>query len=231
MIDLRGTLVGQLALMVTQLINTEADRVHRAHRDLAGTTGEPATTTRANHMAEAFGNLCRQGAATDLTSTRPPEPEAVVVLHDTHPDQPTTLDGHRLPPSLIALFACAAVLRPIVIDRHGNPLWAGHTIPLANRHQRRALAIRDGGCVFPGCGCPVSWTDAHHVRHRRRDHGPTDIDNLALLCRFHHGMTHRKGWAMHATGDQWFWWETPNGNTFWSQRHGQPRAGPIPLAM
>ena len=33
---------------------------------------------------------------------------------------------------------------------------------------------------------------------------------------------------MHVTPDQWFWWETPSGNTFWSQRHGKQRAGPAP---
>ena len=33
---------------------------------------------------------------------------------------------------------------------------------------------------------------------------------------------------MHKTVDQWFWWQTPSGDTFWSQRHGKQRTGPTP---
>ena len=57
---------------------------------------------------------------------------------------------------------------------------------------------------------------------------PPTIVILVALCRRHHGITHRKGWTMHATGDGWFWWTTPSGDTFWSQRHGRQRAGPTP---
>ena len=42
-----------------------------------------------------------------------------------------------------------------------------------------------------------SWCDAHHVT-RWEHNGPTDITNLALLCRHHHGVTHRSGWTMTA---------------------------------
>jgi hypothetical protein len=61
-----------------------------------------------------------------------------------------------------------------------------------------------------------------------RNGGTTDTANLAPLCRRHHGITHRTGWAMHATDDGWFWWVTPSGDSFWSQRHGTQRAGPTP---
>jgi len=37
----------------------------------------------------------------------------------------------------------------------------------ASRAQRRALELRDGQCVFPGCDAPVNWCDAHHVLHHR----------------------------------------------------------------
>jgi hypothetical protein len=33
---------------------------------------------------------------------------------------------------------------------------------------------------------------------------------------------------MHATGDGWFYWTTPSGHSFWSQRHGKQRTGPTP---
>ena len=58
---------------------------------------------------------------------------------------------------------CDPVLRPIVIGLDGLPVGAGHEGRLATPEQRRALAHRDGGCVFPGCTAPPAWTDAHHV--------------------------------------------------------------------
>ena len=44
----------------------------------------------------------------------------------------------------------------------GGPLRMARTLRYANRHQRRALLARDGGCIFPGCDRPPSWRDAHH---------------------------------------------------------------------
>jgi HNH endonuclease len=61
--------------------------------------------------------------------------------------------------------------------------------------QRRALTHRDGGCVFPGCDRPEAWCDAHHLVHWTRG-GPTDLDNLALLCRRHHVTVHEGGWRI-----------------------------------
>ena len=88
--------------------------------------------------------------------------------------------------------------------------------------------MRDGGCVFPGCDRPPGWCDAHHS-DEWDDGGNTDLNLLGFLCHSgHHGITHRNGWKMHATGDGWFYWTTPSGHSFWSQQHGKQRAGPTP---
>lgn len=99
----------------------------------------------------------------------------------------------------------------------------------ANRALRRAVAARDGGCVFPGCDAPINWCDNHHVISWS-DGGRTTIDNTAALCRFHHAITHLPGWTMHATDTQWFWWTTPKGITLHSQRHHTPPPGAPPGA-
>ena len=65
------------------------------------------------------------------------------------------------------------------------------TIPPAIR---RALEARDRGCRFPGCG--LRFTDAHHVRHWA-DGGETKLENLVLLCRFHHRLVHEEGYTVH----------------------------------
>ena len=78
--------------------------------------------------------------------------------------------------------------------------------------------MRDGGCVFPGCDMPAGWSDAHHITPWEHG-GTTDLPNLALLCRHHHGVTHRTGWTMTTQPDQTFTWTTPTGRTLHSQRN------------
>ncbi len=130
----------------------------------------------------------------------------------------TTPDGFHVPHHVAAYLLCDPVITALIEDALGVPLDMGRQIRLANREQRRALKRRDGGCVFPGCDAPVGWCDAHHVIWWDDD-GPTDIKNLALLCRYHHGVTHRSGWTMTATTGQRFTWTTPLGQTLHSQRH------------
>jgi len=69
---------------------------------------------------------------------------------------------------------------------------AGSSSPTA---QRSALTVRDRGCVFPDCARPLSWCDAHHLCHWL-DGGPTDLANLALVCRAHHRAVHEGGWRL-----------------------------------
>ncbi len=118
-------------------------------------------------------------------------------------------------------------LVPVVLDSFGIPLDVGHAQRLATATQRRAIALRDGGCVFPGCDQPIAWCDAHHVDHWIH-RGRTDLANLAGCCRHHHGVVHRPGWIMKTTPDGWCWFITPSGDRFWSQRHFRRRAGPTP---
>jgi hypothetical protein len=86
-------------------------------------------------------------------------------------------------------IACDPTVTALLLDAGGSPLRAGRTQRLVTRAQRVALAQRDGGCVHPGCRRPPAWCDAHHVRHWA-DGGPTDLDNLCLLCRYHHRLVH-----------------------------------------
>jgi hypothetical protein len=63
---------------------------------------------------------------------------------------------------------------------------------------RRALAARDGGCRFPGCG--LTLCDAHHVEHWA-DGGETKLANLLQLCRRHHRAVHEEGYGVELRAD------------------------------
>jgi hypothetical protein len=79
-------------------------------------------------------------------------------------------------------------------------LYVGRSKRTVNRRQRVALDVRDGGCAFPDCRVNPSRCDAHHVHHWERG-GPTDLDNLVLLCTAHHHLVHEGGWAITADPD------------------------------
>ena len=49
-------------------------------------------------------------------------------------------------------------------------------------------------CRFPGCGAR-HWLQIHHVIHWA-DGGPTNLDNLILLCGFHHRFLHQHHWTI-----------------------------------
>jgi Domain of unknown function (DUF222)/HNH endonuclease len=93
------------------------------------------------------------------------------------------------------LRAAMALLPPILGGAPTRPLEVGRTSRVVQPAQRTALAVRDGGCVFPGCQRPLAWCEAHHLRHWLHG-GPTDLANLALLCRAHHRAVHEGGWRL-----------------------------------
>jgi hypothetical protein len=68
-------------------------------------------------------------------------------------------------------------------------LDVGRTTRTATNAQFRALIARDRHCRAPGCNEPPNRCQAHHTRHWTRG-GPTDLDNLELLCRHHHRQRH-----------------------------------------
>lgn len=101
----------------------------------------------------------------------------------------STVLGQVLSPGIIRRLACDADLIPMVLGTEGEILDQGRRRRLVTAGQRRALAIRDKGCSFPGCTVPPTWTDAHHVQHWARG-GRSDLDNYALLCPRHHTHVH-----------------------------------------
>jgi hypothetical protein len=84
----------------------------------------------------------------------------------------------------------------MIFGSDGAVLDAGRTRRTINPAQRAALNVRDKGCVFDGCDRPPSWCQGHHIREWVRDHGPTDLDNLILLCHHHHHAVHEGGWTI-----------------------------------
>ena len=99
---------------------------------------------------------------------------------------------------------CDAGLVGVKFDDDGQCVNVGRDQRLFTARQRVGLAVRDGGCRFPGCDRPPSWCEAHHIDQWHRDHGRTDIADGILLCRHHHLLVHNNRWrVIRDVGDYW----------------------------
>ena len=114
------------------------------------------------------------------------------------------------------------------------PILGPTDLRRSSRGQTMALITRDAGCSFPGCTHPPSWCDRHHILDWILG-GLTDLDNLSLLCRYHHTHFLQKGWTCHINTDglpEWIppWWidqqQRPQINTRIRRLHTQRQQHP-----
>ena len=151
-------------------------------------------------LEDACDRLLRSGTLPDSGGT----PASVIVtigLDDlrARTGSGVTSDGARLSAEeVIRHLAGQALVHPTVVDTRGAVLWLGRTSRLATRTQTLALIARDGGCSFPGCAHPPEFCERHHII-AWADGGLTDLDNLTLLCRYHHHHFLARGWTCRIT--------------------------------
>ena len=108
----------------------------------------------------------------------------------------THLDtGAWYSPSQLRMLACDCSVIPGILNSNSEPLDIGRatrTIPTAIR---RAVAMRDGGCAYPGCNQPPSRSEVHHCTEWV-DGGVTALHNCTMLCKAHHLIVHGAGWTV-----------------------------------
>ncbi len=97
-------------------------------------------------------------------------------------------------------LACEAGILPAVLGGASQVLDLGRRRRFHTEPQRRALALRDGGCTAEGCDWPPGMCHAHHDVPWSRG-GPTDLTHGRLLCPRHHARAHDPAYTMQRRGD------------------------------
>ena len=127
--------------------------------------------------------------------------------------------GGAISAAVAQRLACDCDIAEVVVDADGR-INLGRTQRSAGATQRRLLWLRDRGCRFPGCDRPPGWTQAHHVWFWE-DGGPTDLDNLCLLCSRHHHLCHEGGFRC---------WRTDGGELVFHRPDGSLLEAPLARA-
>jgi hypothetical protein len=120
----------------------------------------------------------------------------------------STADGRLAGDAAVRFGLCCAALTPVLTDQPSptgllgriaatpaEPVAVGRAVRLATTAQRKALQLRDGGCVIPGCTIGAAYTQPHHVQPWSLG-GETDLENLASLCFVHHRLVELGKWTL-----------------------------------
>jgi hypothetical protein len=97
---------------------------------------------------------------------------------------------------------CEGRLTRVLLDAEGQVASLESVNDEITLAQRRAVSARDRCCVAKGCNRPPAFCDVHHLR-ARKDGGPTELGNLALLCRRHHVLWHLGKLLLHDLNVPW----------------------------
>jgi len=191
MVVVRGRLEPEVGALLIQALAAARETLYQRARvpDGAAERGNVSAETppsMAQRQADALALLAETALHQGLDPGAPGERYQVVVHVDAQalaePEQPGQSileDGARVSAETSRRLACDASRVVMRHDEEGRLLEIGartRTIPPA---LRRALAHRDRGCRFPGCG--VRFGQGHHIHHWAQG-GPTTLSNLALLC-------------------------------------------------
>jgi hypothetical protein len=171
--------------------------------------------------ADALLALCSQRIAADADADR-----ATVVVHASLDAlsgrrNAETEQGAVMPPEALQRLACDARIQVVAENDASDAIALGRTKREPSASMMRQLRHRDRGCRFPGCGA-TAFANAHHIVWWSRG-GATDLNNLMLICGFHHRLVHEHGWRVERADDGRLRWFRADGSRY--------RGGPEHRAM
>jgi hypothetical protein len=187
-----------------------ANALQRVAEALPVMPGEEDPIHAEARRADALVAICSTRVADDADPDR-----ATVVVHARLGDLAASsgsaeIEGRGpIHPETARRLLCDARVQAVLEDRDGEPLRLGRLSREPSPAMIRLLRHRDVGCTFPGCDAR-RFTQAHHIVWWREG-GGTDLDNLLLVCFFHHRLVHEHGWKVERDVDGGLRWLRPDG--------------------
>ncbi|MFE6256692.1 DUF222 domain-containing protein [Agromyces sp. NPDC057865] len=247
LIPVTGELLPEVAAKLTRLF--DAHRSPRVgggfqtdhDRARAAESGEDRSPDQQRHdvLAAIIDTAARSGEHPTIGGAAPTVLVSVRAADLTSGRGVAHADGIDTPISLRAArhMICTGGTQTVTFDDTGRILALGSPERCFTAHQRRAITLRDGGCIIPGCTIPAAWTEIHHVTPAA-DGGPTHPDNGVLLCWFHHRTIDTSGWIIrmargvpHLRPPRWLdptgtWRPTTKSPTRLADQHERPPRAP-----
>ncbi len=147
-----------------------------------------------NRRAQALGDICLQWLRNGTTDGGVRAAVTLIVDLDTlegRYGKRCELDTTGPVDRATALrILCDCDVSRVISRGESEVLDLGRSTRTPSPAQRRALTLRDRHCRYRGCDRPPKWCDAHHIDPWALG-GETDLANLVLLCRYHHGLVHK----------------------------------------
>ena len=140
---------------------------------------------------------------------------------DGHGDVARTLDGNPISDGLLSTISQDGLLERL-LTVGGRVIDHGRSLRHHSASQWRALAVRDGGCRFPGCDDGPDGTHAHHTV-RWEWGGPTDLDTGVLLSPHCHTVVSQPGWSDRIEADGTYVVTTPAARSCAARHRARPR--------
>jgi Domain of unknown function (DUF222)/HNH endonuclease len=152
--------------------------------------------------------LCSARIAEDADQDR-----ATVVVHTDlepllDPEASAVIEGGgAIGGDTLRRLLCNARVQTVIEHPDGSVVGVGRLTREPSAWMLRQLRHRDDTCRFPGCAAR-RFTQAHHIIWWSRG-GRTELDNLILVCTFHHRLVHEHGWSIQKEADGEIAWFRP----------------------
>lgn len=186
---IRGELYGADAQMVEDRLVATAKEMPKNPE-----TGEYDDWSK--RMADALVEVCATSHGQMTPPTVVVHTEAIALLDRDGSGVSEIESGPVISIEMARMLSCDCAVE-LVFEDDGTPVGIGRKSRRIPGWLRRQVAARDHHCRFPGCG-RTAFLHIHHL-HAWSEGGATDLDNLVLLCWWHHIFIHEKGW--HITRD------------------------------
>ncbi|MGI8607801.1 MAG: DUF222 domain-containing protein [Candidatus Dormibacteria bacterium] len=170
---------------------------------------------KCRRRADGFVEMCMDDMAASAKSGASLSPVHIAIscscaTYHNQPGAPAaeTEYGAMLSGAAIGRLSCDASITHIKLNEKLLPVGMSRLKRQLSKREMRILRQLHPRCVRPGCRRPASQCEAHHITWWSRG-GKSLIEDMCMVCPFHHFQVHEGGWQMAKREEGGFVWIPP----------------------